>query len=113
MINREDFSEELESQYRRLERKYIEVLKNLDKTTRSKSSQEILDSTHDFFIICYHMREWVKEDEKVHQDIKNKIPAFEKRTLQPKNLENSLLICRDLCNSFKHRKLDQKKNLMM
>lgn len=110
MKKREDYSEELESQYRRLERKYTEVIKNLDKTTRSKGSQEILDSTHDFFTICYHLRDWVKNDEKVSEKIKSKIPLFENRTIQPNNLENSLLICRDLCNSFKHRKLDKKRN---
>ena len=110
MIKREDYSEELESQYRRLERKYTEVVKNLDKTTRSKGSQEILDSTHDFFTICYHLRDWVKKDEKVNEIIKSKIPSFENRTIQPNNLENSLFICRDLCNSFKHRKLDSNRN---
>lgn len=109
MIKREDYSEELESQYRRLERKYTEVIKNIDKTTRSKGSQEILDSTHDFFTICYHLREWVQKDEKVNTKIKSKIPSFENRIMQPNNLENSLLICRDLCNSFKHRKLDERR----
>jgi hypothetical protein len=110
MIKREHYSEELESQYRRLERKYTEVIKNLDKTTRSKGSQEILDSTHDFFTICYHLREWVQKDEKVNRKIKSKLPLFENRTMQSNNLENSLLICRDLCNSFKHRKLDERGN---
>jgi len=109
MTKRKDYSEELENQYRRLERKYTEVIKNLDKTTRSKGSQEILDSTHDFFTICYHLREWVKKDKKVDKKIKSKIPSFESRTIQPNHLENSLLICRDLCNSFKHRKLDKKR----
>ncbi len=105
MIKREDYSEELESQFKRLERKYTEVIKDLNKTTRSKSSQEILDSTHDFFTISYHLREWVRKDKKVSEEIKSKIPPFENRTIEPNNLENSLLICRDLCNSFKHRRL--------
>ncbi len=107
MIKRADYSEKLESQYKRLERKHAEVIKNLDKTSRSKGSQEILDSTRDFFTICYHLREWVKKDKKVHEKIKSSIPSFENRTISPDNLENSLLICRDLCNSFKHRELDK------
>ena len=67
MSKREDYSEQLESQYRRLGRKYSEVIKNLNKEKRSKSSQEILDSAHDFFSICYHLREWVVKDNKVDE----------------------------------------------
>lgn len=109
MTKREDYSEDLESQYKRLERKYSEVIKNFDKTIRSKSSQEMLDSTHDFFIICYHLREWVQKDNKVDEKIKLKLPSFENDNIRSDHPLIGLQICRDLCNSFKHSKLDKKR----
>ena len=110
MKKREDYSENLGSQYERLERKHSEVIKNLDKNKRSKSSQEILDSTHDFFTICYHLREWVQKDDKVDEKIKLKLPSFKNDNIRPNHPLIGLQICRDLCNSFKHSKLDTKRN---
>ena len=106
---RNEYSENLESQYKRLERKYSEVIKNFSKNTFSKSSEETLDSVYDFFIICYHLRDWIKKDSKISEDIKNKLPSFEDNNIKPNDLNISLLICRDLCNSFKHRELDDKR----
>jgi len=110
MLKREDYSEELGSQYKRLKRKHSEVIKHLDKANRSKSSQEILDSAHDFFTICYHLREWVTKDNKIDEEIKLKLPSFESDNIGHDHPQIGLQICRDLCNSFKHRELDKRKN---
>lgn len=99
--SRDEYSENLESQYRRMVRIYEEIIKDFESTTFSKSSEERLDKIYDFFLICYHLREWVKKDTKVDQIIKDKLPTFEK--------ENSLVhlqMCRDLCNRSKHATLD-------
>ena len=41
--SRKDYSEELEKQYRRMERLHNEIVQNFETTTKSKSSEELLD----------------------------------------------------------------------
>lgn len=103
--SRNGYSENLESQYRRMGRIYEEIIKDFESTTFSKSSQEKLDKIYDFFLICYHLREWVKKDTKVGQTIKDKLPTFEKED-SPVHLK----MCRDLCNRSKHATLETKEH---
>lgn len=102
--SRKDYSEKLEKQYRRMERLHNEIVQNFETTTKSKSSEELLDPVYDFFLVCYHLREWVKKDDKVSQKIKSKLPTFEKNDSTPQ-----FLICRDLCNRSKHATLEETK----
>lgn len=106
---RDDYSEELESQYRRLERAYSKVKQDFDRKNFSKNAQELLDSAHEFFCICYHLREWVKKDKQIDKTIKDKLPSFEDTSLAPNDPKIGLLLSRDLCNSSKHRGLDENK----
>ncbi|MDD3487368.1 MAG: hypothetical protein PHF35_03265 [Candidatus Moranbacteria bacterium] len=102
---REDYPEELEKQYKRMERLHDEIVNYFDSKNRSKSMEEMLDPVYDFFLICYHLREWIKKDIKVSQEIKNKIPSFEKNESPVQ-----FLMCRDLCNKSKHVTLEETKN---
>lgn len=95
--SRDEYSEDLESQYRRMERTYEEIINDFETKTFSKSSQQKLDRIYDFFLICYHIKEWVKKDTKVDQRIKEKLPTFDKED-SPVHLQ----MCRDLCNKSKH-----------
>ena len=99
--SREEYSEELENQYKRTERASKDIVNELESTTRSKSLEQMLDTAYGFFLSCYHLREWVKKDNKVAQDIKDKLPTFEK-------VDSSLqfLMCRDLANKSKHATLE-------
>ncbi len=99
---REEYSEELESQYRRMERAHDDIVKDLENTTHSKSSEEILDPIYTFFLTCYHLREHVQKDDKVSQEIKDKLPTFEKS-----DSPVQFLICRDLANKSKHASLEE------
>ena len=99
---RDEYSENLESQYRRMERAYEEIINDFENKTFSKSSQEKLDRVYDFFLICYHIREWVKKDPKVDQTVKEKLPTFERED-SPVHLQ----MCRDLCNKSKHATLEE------
>lgn len=103
--SREDYSEELEKQYRRMERLHNEIVQNFESTTKSKSLEELLDPVYDFFHTCYHLREWVQKDDKISMEIKSILPTFEKEdsTLQ-------FLMCRDLCNRSKHATLEETRN---
>ncbi len=103
--SREDYSEELEKQYRRIERAHDEIVQYFESPKKSKSSEKMLDPVYDFFLNCYHLREWIREDNKVSQDIKNSLPSFEKNTSSVQ-----FLICRDLCNKSKHAMLKETKN---
>lgn len=100
--SRDEYSEELESQYRRMERAYEGIIKDFESKTFSKSSQEKLDKIYDFFLICYHLREWVKKDTKVDPKVKEKLPTFDKED-SPVHLQ----MCRDLCNKSKHFALEK------
>ncbi len=100
--SREDYSEELEKQYRRMERSHNEIVRDFESENRSKSTEELLDPVYDFFLICYHLREWVRKDVKISQEIKVNLPTFEKD-----NSPVQFLICRDLCNKSKHATLEE------
>jgi hypothetical protein len=94
---REEYSEDLESYYRRMERISENVVKDLQNQTRSKNSEEMLGPVYNFFLHCYHLREWINKDSKVSEEVKRKLPTFEK-TESPVQF----LICRDACNKSKH-----------
>lgn len=102
MTEREKYSEKLESYYRRMERLSEEIVKDFESENRSKNSQEMLDSVYNFFLHCYHLREWVVEDEKVSEEIKGKLPEFEGDSSPVQ-----FMICRDLCNRSKHANLTE------
>ncbi len=103
--SREEYSEELENQYRRMERSHDLVLEDFQDEKRSKSAEQMLDSAESFFVSAYHLREWVKKDSKVSAEVKSRLPSFEgeKSPVQ-------FLICRDLCNKSKHASLEEKRN---
>lgn len=100
---REQYSEKLESQFKRLERFYNKSVDYFSGESFSKSSEEVLDDIYSFFLVAYHLREWVKNEEKVSQKIKEKLPTFENE-----DSRIGLQICRDICNGFKHSKLTEK-----
>ncbi len=108
--SRGEYSEDIESQYRRLERVYNKLTQDFNKESLSKSSQEILDSVIEFMTVCYHLRELIKKDRKVNNVIKNKLPLFTDvdNNIDPTDSKIGLLICRDLCNKSKHGSLDKK-----
>lgn len=101
---REDYSEELASQYLRLERLHDKILENFESQKKSKNSEERLDDVYDFFTVCYHLREWIEKDKKVGQTIKDKLPTFTKED-SPVQFK----MCRDLCNKSKHANLEESK----
>lgn len=102
---REQYSEKLESQFKRLERFYNKSIKYFSGESFSRSSEEVLDDVYSFFLVAYHLREWVKNDGKVSQEIKEKLPTF-----ISDDSRIGLQICRDICNGFKHSNLSEKRN---
>jgi hypothetical protein len=56
------------------------------------------DDLYAFFINCYHLKDWVKNDPEISTEVKGDIENF---------IANSeeLSICADICNGSKHLKL--------
>lgn len=102
--SREEYSEELENQYQRMERAYDKILNDFENKSFSKSSEERLDAVYDFFLICYHLKEWMQKDSKIDQAIKDRLPPFTGET-SPVQFQ----MCRDLCNKSKHARLEETK----
>lgn len=105
---RDDYSEELESEYRRVERAYERVLVDFDGLSFSKSGEASLDSVFEFCQAAFHLREWVNLDPKVSKEIKEKVPVFIDKGLEPGDISICLPICKDLANLKKHRVFDPK-----
>lgn len=99
---REEYSENLESQYRRMERIYNKILDDFENKNFSKNSEEKLDAVYDFFRICYHFREWIQKDSKIPQSIKDSLPTF-----MGDSAPVQFQMCRDLCNKSKHFILEE------
>ncbi len=57
------------------------------------------DEVYSFFLNCYHLKDWLKNDESVDLSVREKVEEFV-------NKNDCLLICADLCNSSKHLRLD-------
>ncbi len=99
--SREKYSEELENQYRRMERVHDNIIKEFEASTRSKGSEEMLDTVNVFLVTCYHLREWIRKDSKVPNKVKDVLPTF-----WDDNSPVQFLICRDLANKSKHAILE-------
>ncbi len=69
----------------------------------SKNGPEIyfLDQVYAFFIFCYHLKDWMKNDSTLRLSPKRLVENFVHRN------ENACLqICGDICNGIKHLELD-------
>lgn len=53
-----------------------------------------------FFQNCWHLKDWIKHDEKVDQSVRNSIENDIKKC-------DSLMVCADLANRSKHSRLDK------
>lgn len=60
------------------------------------------DEVYTFFLNCYHLKDWIKNDPSVGS-VANKVEAFINDTTE-------LKLCADICNSHKHLKLDKSRS---
>lgn len=97
--SREEYSENLESQYRNMERVFNKIIADFEGKKFSKSSRERLDDVYNFFQICYHLREWVRKNNKVDKKIEDNLPTFEKNDspIQFLNLPRFMQSVQTLC----------------
>ena len=88
-------------QYERIIRWYkkFEILNQ--GTLHDKDSNYYIDEIYAFFINCYHLKDWIKNDSQINTDVSD-IETF------IRNSQN-LSICADICNGLKHLKLNHPK----
>jgi len=65
-----------------------------------RESSYYIDEVHAFFPNCYHLKDWIKNDEslKLSEQEKQKVEDFISNNYH-------LSLCADICNSIKHLKL--------
>jgi hypothetical protein len=59
-----------------------------------------VDDIYAFFLNCYHLKDWIKNDDSLSQSVRDQVEGFI-------NKNKCLQICADICNSTKHLKLNQ------
>ena len=54
-----------------------------------------LDEIYAFFIFCYHLKDWIKNDDSVDKPIREEVEDFVSEN-------DCLKVCADICNGLKH-----------
>ena len=66
------------------------------------SSDICLDQIYNFFMNCYHLKDWLKNDAKFPADKKKEVEDFI-------NKNQDLTLCANICNGHKHFTLDRRR----
>jgi len=61
-------------------------------------SDTYLDEIYSFFQNCYHLKDWIKNDEAIPSHVQQSVESYI-------NSNRSLKLCADICNSLKHLRL--------
>ena len=64
------------------------------------ASENYVDEIYAFFLNCYHLKDWIRNDPNVPQAVQQ---IVEKHI----NANRPLRLCADICNSLKHLRLDR------
>ena len=82
-------------QYDRMKR-WWERFKNLDEgRPHDADSDNYVDEIYAFFINCYHLKDWIRQDNGVAQSVRDNVEEYI-------NQNRSLKLCADICNALKH-----------
>ncbi len=83
-------------------RRYYERFKKLnDGKAKEPSSEANMDDIYAFFQNCYHLKDWLKNDDAYTFHSCQEIEEHVKQS-------DELLICADICNGSKHLSFDRK-----
>ena len=87
-------------QFERMKRWY-ERFKRIDEgASHEKNIDYIHDEVYAFFLNCYHLKDWIKQDSSVPRSASSSVEYFITDS-------RSLSICADVCNSVKRLALTQ------
>src|SRR5262249_28177280 len=87
-------------QYERMQRSY-DRFREIKPGLTDKISSDYEDDVYAFFLHCYHLKDWVKNDTSVKSRMPNIGPDVERFI----NESEALSLCADLCNSLNHLEL--------
>ncbi len=87
-----------EEQFERVKRWYQRVQAITFGLTHNKNTDFLQDEVYAFFINCYHLKDWIKNDETLDDKIKGKVENFIHK-------DDDLKLCKDICHGLKHLKL--------
>ena len=82
-------------QYDRMRRWYAEFVALDRGRPHEVPSDNYLDEIYAFFMNCYHLKDWIKNDGAVDATIQQAVEPYI-------NSSRSLRLCADICNSLKH-----------
>ena len=83
-----------EEQYERVKRWYQRFKIITYGTHHDKNTDFLQDDVYAFFINCYHLKDWIKNDETVDKTAKSKIRKFLEK--------DDMKLCAKICNGNKH-----------
>jgi hypothetical protein len=92
-------------QYERMQRSYDRFRENNPEPT-DKISSDYEDNIYAFFMHCYHLKDWIKND----NSVKARMPNICTDVEQFINKSEALGLCADLCNSLKHLELKRSRS---
>jgi hypothetical protein len=96
---REDSTEgEYVEQYQRMIRSYARFVAMDQGQIYDRSSEKYDDEVFAFFLNCYHLKDWIKNDRAAGLAAQNHVENFI-------NSSYLLKLCADICNSHKHLRL--------
>ncbi len=87
-------------QYERLQRSY-DRFREINSRLADKVSSDY--DVYAFFMHCYHLKDWIKND----ASVKSRMPNLGTDVEQFINESEALGLCADLCNSLKRLELDR------
>jgi hypothetical protein len=90
-------------QYNRILRWYAKFKSINNGIEHNRSSECYKDEIYAFFINCYHLKDWIKNDRSL------KITNIKKIVEKFIDESTSMTICRDICNGLKHLNSTHKK----
>lgn len=85
-------------QFERVKRWYNRFAEINKERPHERSSDYYQDEVHAFFLNCYHLKDWIKNDSSVEASARSKVEEFI-------NESGELSLCADICNANKHLKL--------
>ncbi len=86
------------TQYNRMKRWYERFVAIDQGRLHDTSSDNYLDEIYAFFMNCYHLKDWIKNDNTVATHVQDSVETYI-------NSNRSLRLCADICNSLKHLQL--------
>jgi len=85
-------------QYDRMKRWYDRFAAIDQGRPHDTPSENYLDEIYAFFLNCYHLKDWLKNDSTLAVHIQQSVEPYI-------NSSRVLMLCADICNSLKHLRL--------